>query len=108
MPELRFRPLTPADQSFLWDIFHLALWDPPPAPLRPRSLLEHPEVRIYAENWGRDGDVAALEAARARYRKASLSVHPQNPAARLYARCGFVDVGVCRTYRVMVWTADGA
>ena len=43
------RPLVAADQEVLWDIFHVALWDPPPAPLRPRSVLEHPDVRIYAE-----------------------------------------------------------
>jgi ribosomal protein S18 acetylase RimI-like enzyme len=52
------RPLGAPDQSILWDIFHVALWDPPPAPLRPRSVLEHPDVRIYAEEWGRrEGDV---------------------------------------------------
>jgi ribosomal protein S18 acetylase RimI-like enzyme len=52
------RPLVAGDQEILWDIFHVALWDPPPAPLRPRSVLEHPDVRIYAEAWGeREGDV---------------------------------------------------
>ena len=158
-PGLRLRPLVPADQAFLWDVFHIALWDPPPAPLRPRSVLEHPEVRIYAEGWGREGDIgvvaevdgrpagacwmrlvtggrglayvddetpqlgiallpeyqhcgygeplmrAALEAARSRYRRVSLSVHPENPAARLYARCGFVQVDVRRAYRIMLWPA---
>ena len=52
--------LAAADQRLLWDLLHVALWDPPPAPLRPRALLEHPEVRIYAENWGRPGDVGVL------------------------------------------------
>lgn len=157
MADIRLRPLLPSDQEVLWDIFHVALWDPPPAPLRPREVLQHPDVRIYAEDWGaRDGDVgviaevdgvpagacwmrlvkggkglsyiddetpqlgiallppyqrqgygeklmrAALEAARARYRKVALSVHPENPAARLYLRCGFVEVDVRRTYRIMV------
>ena len=60
MAELRLRPLVAADQSFLWDIFHVALWDPPPGPLRPRSLLQHPDVRIYAEDWGRAGDVGVV------------------------------------------------
>lgn len=144
----------------LWDIFHVALWDPPPAPLRPREVLERPDVRIYAEHWGeRPGDVgvggevaghqgligacwmrllgagqglgyvdaetpqlgialfpafqhrgygeplmrAALRAARDHgYRRVSLTVHPQNPAASLYRRCGFVEIAERRTYRLMV------
>jgi ribosomal protein S18 acetylase RimI-like enzyme len=57
---LRFRPLVPADQHFLWDVLHVALWDPPPAQLRPRGILAHPEVRIYAEGWGREGDVGVV------------------------------------------------
>ena len=56
----RFRPLLPQDQAFLWDVLHVALWDPPPAPLRPREVLEHPGVRIYAQGWGRDGDVGVV------------------------------------------------
>lgn len=155
-----------ADQDILWDIFHVALWDPPPAPLRPREILERPDVRIYAEHWGeRHGDVgvagevsghegligacwmrllpggaglgyidddtpqlgialfpafqhrgygeplmrAALEAARAHgYRRVSLTVHPRNPAASLYRRCGFVEIAERRTYRLMVIELDGA
>lgn len=64
---IRFRPLLPQDQAFLWDVLHIALWDPPPASLRPREVLEHPGVRIYAQDWGREGDVGvvALEGAQA-------------------------------------------
>jgi ribosomal protein S18 acetylase RimI-like enzyme len=57
---LRFRRLAPEDQDFLWDVLHVALWDPPPAPLRPRSVLDRPDVRIYAERWGRAGDVGVV------------------------------------------------
>ena len=152
------RPLAAADQRLVWDLLHVALWDPPPAPLRPRGILEHPEVRIYAEEWGRAGDVgvlgeteagrpmgacwmrlirhgvglayvddktpqlgiavfpefhrqghgetlmrAALDAARALgYRKVSLTVHPLNPAIRLYERCGFARLENRRTYHLMV------
>jgi ribosomal protein S18 acetylase RimI-like enzyme len=59
-PSLRLRPLGPADQAFLWDMLHVALWDPPPAPPRPRAVLEDPGVRIYAEDWGRAGDLGVV------------------------------------------------
>ncbi len=151
------RPLIPADQPQIWNWLHIALWDPPPAGLRPREILDNPHVRIYAENWGRAGDVgvvghvegadigacwmrilpvgvglayvdehtpqlgialqaeyqhrgfgsplmlAALQAARAHgHRQVSLTVHPQNPAIRLYERCGFEHRGERNTYRLMV------
>lgn len=54
---LAIRPLGAADQDFLWDALHVALWDPPPAPLRPREVLDHPGVQIYAEGWGRETDI---------------------------------------------------
>jgi ribosomal protein S18 acetylase RimI-like enzyme len=57
---LRTRPLVAADQASLWEWLHVALWDPPPAPLRPREVLDHPAVRIYAEAWGRPGDVGVV------------------------------------------------
>ena len=156
---LALRPITPADQAVLWDLLHVALWDPPPAGLRPREVLDNPGVRIYAEGWGREGDVGvigeidgqiagacwmrlieggqglgyvddatpqlgialfpahqhrglgkelmmgALEAARAHgYAKVSLTVHPENSASRLYAKCGFVERELRRTYRLMVAT----
>jgi ribosomal protein S18 acetylase RimI-like enzyme len=154
---LTLRPLAPADQAVLWELLHVALWDPPPAGLRPREVLDHPAVRIYAEEWGRPGDVgvigevdgevagacwmrlikggvglgyvddhtpqlgialfpafqrqghgerlmrAALAAARDHgYRQVSLTVHPQNPAIRLYERCGFVKREIRNTYHLMV------
>ena len=159
---IRIRSLEPRDQPLLWELLHVALWDPPPAPLRPRSVLDLPEVRIYAEDWGRPGDVgvvgeidpgptaagacwmrlikggiglgyvdddtpqlgiavfpqyqhrgygeqlmkAALLAAAAHgYRQVSLTVHPENPAIKLYERCGFRKVGLRRTYHVMVWVS---
>ncbi len=58
MTDLRIQPLLPSDQETVWDLLHIALWDPPPAPLRPREVLDAPEVRIYAEDWGRrEGDL---------------------------------------------------
>jgi hypothetical protein len=56
----RFRPLVAADQDRLWQWLHVALWDPPPAGPRPLSVLAEPGVRIYAEGWGRPGDVGVV------------------------------------------------
>jgi ribosomal protein S18 acetylase RimI-like enzyme len=56
---------------------------------------------------------AALAAARAAgYRQVSLTVHPQNPAIRLYQRCGFTKAGLRNSYHLMIariWhgTIDG-
>ena len=141
---LHLRPLTAADQDKLWHWLHIALWDPPPAALRPIDVLCSPGVRIYAQDWGRLTDVgivaeidgvdagacwmrllpvgvglgsvdaqtpqlgialepayqhcghgrtllqAALAAAgSAGYKQVALTVHPQNPARRLYEACGF-------------------
>jgi ribosomal protein S18 acetylase RimI-like enzyme len=157
---LALRPVESRDQAALWDLLHVALWDPPPAGLRPREILQNPAVRIYAEAWGRPGDVgviaeddtheiagacwmrlirdgvglgyvdddtpqlgialfpkcqhqghgeplmrAALAAAREHgYRQVSLTVHPQNPAIRLYERCGFEKRALRNTYHLMVAT----
>jgi len=57
---MRIRPLTAADQVMLWEWLHVSLWDPPPAPPRPRELLLAPAVRIYAEDWGRVGDIGVV------------------------------------------------
>ena len=57
---LRFRPLGVRDQDKLWHWLHVALWDPPPAPLRNIEVLQSPGVRIYGENWGRPSDVGVV------------------------------------------------
>jgi ribosomal protein S18 acetylase RimI-like enzyme len=54
------RPMVPADQDVLWDLLHVALWDPPPAGLRPRAILESAGVQIYAQEWGRPTDVGVI------------------------------------------------
>jgi ribosomal protein S18 acetylase RimI-like enzyme len=156
---LQLRPLAREDQARLWHWLHIALWDPPPAPLRPLEVLQQPGVRIYAEHWGRAGDIgvvgewpgeaepvgacwmrrvpdgqglawvdehtpqlgialepafqrrglgerlmrAALDAAAAQgVAQVALTVHPENPAIRLYERCGFVRQGLRGTYHLMV------
>ena len=50
----------PIHQDALWHFLHVALWDPPPAGLRPLEILQSPHVRIYAEDWGRASDVGVI------------------------------------------------
>lgn len=57
---LSFRPLISADQERLWRWLHLALWDPPPASLRPIEVLQAEGVRIYAEDWGHESDIGLV------------------------------------------------
>jgi ribosomal protein S18 acetylase RimI-like enzyme len=57
---VQLRPLVAADQDRLWRWLHVALWDPPPAPLRPIEVLHSPPVRIYAEDWGKPGDLGVV------------------------------------------------
>ncbi len=57
---VNFRPLVAADQALLWDLLHIALWDPPPAGLRPREVLDDRRVRIHSEQWGAPTDVGAV------------------------------------------------
>ena len=157
MPGLAFRFLVPSDQPRIWNWLHVALWDPPPAGLRPIEILQNPNVRIYAQDWGRPSDVgvvaqvdgvdagacwmrllpanvglayvdaetpqlgialdtpfqhrgfgapmmkAALEAAREHgYGQVALTVHPENPAIRVYERCGFRKIGLRNTYHHML------
>ncbi|MEP6755859.1 MAG: GNAT family N-acetyltransferase [Chthonomonadales bacterium] len=156
-PEFQITVLTPEYQAQLWDWLHIALWDPPPAPLRPREILDNPHVRIYAEDWGRPGDIgavglvdgqpigacwmrlllsgvgmsylddetpqlgiallvehkrkgygtqlmlAALNAAREQgVAQVSLTTHPENPAVRMYEKCGFEKIEIRNTYYLMV------
>lgn len=57
---LQLRPLVASDQQSLWRWLHIALWDPPPAPLRPIEILQHPAVRILVEGWGLPTDVGVV------------------------------------------------
>jgi GNAT superfamily N-acetyltransferase len=144
----RIRGLTDDDLPFLREMLCAALDWQPGRKLPPRELvLEHPQVVVFHEEWGRDGDAgvvaeedgepvgtawwrfftadrhgegfvdedtpelaiavvdghrgrgiggALMEALHEHGRRAgiarvSLSVEPENPAKRLYARLGYVD-----------------
>ncbi|MFZ6720946.1 GNAT family N-acetyltransferase [Undibacterium sp. Ji49W] len=156
---ITFTPLLARHQDLLWRFLHIALWDPPPAGLRPLETLQLPGVRIYAEEWGCATDVgviaqpagqteavgacwmrlvpdgmglayvdeqtpqlgiallpayqhqgygrqmmlAALDTARHHgFRQVSLTVHPQNPAIRVYESCGFVKTAIRNNYHLML------
>jgi GNAT superfamily N-acetyltransferase len=57
---LSLRPLAAHDQDKLWHWLHIALWDPPPAGLRPIEVLQTPGVRIYAQDWGCSSDIGIV------------------------------------------------
>ena len=59
------RPLEPGDQSFLWEMLDIALWDAPDEPRRPRSVLDNPRISRLVEHWGRPDDfgLAAVDPA---------------------------------------------
>ena len=44
---------------------------------------------------------ALIEAAQTQYDAIGLSHHPQNPAARLYAKFGFIEVDERRTFKIL-------
>lgn len=52
--------IDPSHQDLLWDLLHVALWDPPPAGLRPREVLQLPGVAVYAKGWGLPTDVGTM------------------------------------------------
>ncbi|MEM7392178.1 MAG: GNAT family N-acetyltransferase [Verrucomicrobiota bacterium] len=57
---MSYRIANPDDQDFLREMLYLALWDPPSQPPRPRTVLDHPMIRAFVENWGQPGDWALI------------------------------------------------
>ena len=60
------RPLTAADEPFLWEMLYHAIHVPEGQELPPRSILQEPRIAHYASRWGqRPGDLglAAVDAA---------------------------------------------
>jgi ribosomal protein S18 acetylase RimI-like enzyme len=53
---IRLRPLSAADQAFLWEMLYQALYVPPGAPPFPREIVQQPEIRRYVADWGQPGD----------------------------------------------------
>ncbi|MEO6723858.1 MAG: GNAT family N-acetyltransferase [Blastocatellia bacterium] len=55
--QFRIRPLTTADEPFLWEMLYQALFVPPGHSPFPRDLVREPEISRYVDGWGRDGDL---------------------------------------------------
>ena len=50
------RPIEASDQSILWEMLYIALWDAPDDERRPRSVLKNPAIQRLVANWGRPED----------------------------------------------------
>ena len=53
---ITIRPLTLADEPFLWEMLYQALYVPAGQPPFPRSILDEPDISRYVQSWGRAGD----------------------------------------------------
>jgi ribosomal protein S18 acetylase RimI-like enzyme len=50
------RSLTPADQSFLWEMLYQALYVAADQLPSPREVIYQPDLARYVQDWGRSGD----------------------------------------------------
>jgi ribosomal protein S18 acetylase RimI-like enzyme len=50
------RSLTPADQSFLWEMLYQALYVSADQTPPPREMIFQPDLARYVQDWGRSGD----------------------------------------------------
>jgi ribosomal protein S18 acetylase RimI-like enzyme len=57
LAEYQIRPLTPADQSCLWEMLYQSLYVPEGEQFFDRHILQHPEIARYVKQWGREHDV---------------------------------------------------
>ena len=53
---ITIRPLTLADEPFLWEMLYQALYVPPGRPPFPRATLDEPDISRYVQGWGRADD----------------------------------------------------
>lgn len=50
------RPLTPADQPFLWEMLYQSLYVPEGGQPFPEEMLQQLEIAKYVQDWGREHD----------------------------------------------------
>ncbi|HEX8141289.1 MAG TPA: GNAT family N-acetyltransferase [Pyrinomonadaceae bacterium] len=54
--ECEIRPLTQSDQPFLWEMLYQSLYVPEDRAPFERSILDHPDIARYVNDWGREND----------------------------------------------------
>lgn len=61
---IELRPLTVADEPFLWEMLYQAIYVPEGHPPFPREILQEPQISRYVQGWGRADDLGfvALDA----------------------------------------------
>lgn len=60
LPEISIRPMVPGDEAFLWEMLYQAMYVPEGQPALPRDIVQIPEIRIYAEGWGKPDDTGYI------------------------------------------------
>lgn len=55
--DLTIRPLSLADEAFLWEMLYLAIYVPEGVAPFPREIVRSPEISRYAQDWGRADDL---------------------------------------------------
>ena len=54
---IEIRPLTLADEPFLWEMLYQALYVPKGHPPFPREIVQEPEINRYVHDWGKPDDL---------------------------------------------------
>jgi ribosomal protein S18 acetylase RimI-like enzyme len=63
MPEslnYTLRPITAADEPFLWELLYQAIYIPEGTPPLPREIINEPEIARYVLQWGQPDDIGVL------------------------------------------------
>ncbi len=58
--EAKIRELEPQESGVLREIFYHAIFMPEDADPLPMSIVDHPDLVKYHQNWGREGDIALV------------------------------------------------
>ena len=80
---ISYRAIEKSDEPFLWEMLYQALYVPAGESPFPREILQHPDIKIYVENWGEDCD------------QGLIALNDDRPVGAVWVRLikayGFVD-----------------